>query len=114
MSFLIANAVAEPAAGTAQSGTQGLLSMLPMIVLLVLFMYFMVIRPQSKRSKEHKNLMSSLQAGDEVVTAGGVLGVINKITDNFVVLKIGENSEITVQKNAISTIMPRGTLKAVK
>lgn len=118
MSFLsvfVPSAFADPtSSGAATNNTQGLLSLLPMIILLVLFMYFMVIRPQSKRSKEHKNLVGNLQKGDEVTTIGGVLGVIEKITDDFLVLKVAENSEITVQKSAISNLVPRGTMKTVK
>jgi preprotein translocase subunit YajC len=116
MSFLINDAFADAAnvaAGSSQSTTQGLMSLLPMIVLLVLFMYLMVIRPQSKRAKEHKALMGGLQKGDEVITIGGVLGRIEKITDDFMVLSIAENINITVQKNAISNIVPRGTMKTV-
>ncbi len=110
MTFLVENAWAD-AATTNQSG--GLLSMLPMIILLVAFMYFMVIRPQSKRAKEHKSLMSNLQVGDEVATIGGVLGTIEKISDSFVVLAVADNSQITIQKGAIATILPRGTIKGI-
>lgn len=117
MNFLISDVFADAAptaaagATAAPNATQGLMSMLPMIVLLGLFMYFMVIRPQSKKAKEHKSLMSNLQKGDEVVTIGGILGKIEKITDDLVVLSIAENANITIQKGAISNIVPRGTLK---
>lgn len=125
MGFFISDAFAEAtstAAGAVGSATgstaapstgQSLMSFLPMIVLLVLFMYFMVIRPQSKRAKEHKNLMSGLQKGDEVVTLGGILGKIEKIADDFLVLNIAENTNVTVQKNAIANVVPRGTIKRV-
>ena len=94
-------------------GTQGILSMLPMIAILVFFMYFMVIRPQSKRTKEQKKLMDSLQKGDEVMTIGGILGKIEKIDTDLVILTIAENTIVTIQKNAISNVLPRGTLKSV-
>lgn len=94
-------------------GAQGILSMLPMIAILVFFMYFMVIRPQSKRTKEQKKLMDSLQKGDEVMTIGGILGKIEKIDADLVTLTIAENTIVTIQKNAISNVLPRGTLKSV-
>lgn len=111
INFFIDNALADTA--TQPSTTQGIISMLPMIAILVLFMYFMVIRPQSKRAKDHKKLMDSLQKGDEVVTLGGILGKIEKISDDFVIINIAENTNITIQKSAISNIVPRGTLKSV-
>lgn len=122
MSFFITDAFAETtnvattAADTSStpSTSQNLMSLLPMIVLLGLFMYLMVIRPQSKRAKEHKNLMSNLQTGDEVMTVGGVLGKIEKITDDFVLLNIAENTNITIQKSAISSVVPRGTMKTTQ
>jgi preprotein translocase subunit YajC len=112
MSFFIEDALAATAT-TAPSTSQGIISMLPMIAILILFMYFMVIRPQSKRTKEHKKLMDSLQKGDEVITIGGILGKIEKITDDLIVLNIAENTNITVQKSSISNVVPRGTIKSV-
>jgi preprotein translocase subunit YajC len=112
MNFFINDAFAA-ATTTTPSTAQGIMSMLPMIAILILFMYFMVIRPQSKRSKEHKKLMDSLQKGDEVITIGGILGRIEKITDDFVILNVDGNVNITAQKSAISNILPKGTIKAV-
>ena len=116
--FLITDAFADTAqvatnVAPSQSTAQSLMSILPMIILLVLFMYFMIIRPQSKRSKEHKSLVSNLQKGDEVITVAGVLGKIEKITDDFIVLNVAENTNITIQKGAISNIVPRGTMKNI-
>jgi len=114
MSFLISDALADTASvASSPSTAQGLMSILPMIILLVLFMYFMVIRPQSKRAKEHKNLIGNLQKGDEVVTIGGILGKIEKINDDLMVLSIAENTSITIQKGAIASVVPRGTMKTV-
>ncbi len=76
-------------------------------------MYFLIIRPQSKRAKEHRELMASLKTGDEVVTSGGLLGKINKISDNFVVLEIAKDVEITMQKASIAASLPKGTIKSV-
>jgi preprotein translocase subunit YajC len=114
MSFLISDAFADTAGAASPTTASGLMSILPMIILLVVFMYFMVIRPQSKRAKEHKNLLSNLQKGDEVITIGGVLGKIEKITDDFMVLSIAESTNITIQKGAVSNIVPRGTMKTVE
>jgi len=112
INLFIEDAIASGTAA-APSTTQGILSMLPMIAILVLFMYFMVIRPQSKRTKDQKKLMDSLQKGDEVMTIGGILGKIEKITDSFIVLNIAENTNITIQKNSIANVVPRGTVKSV-
>lgn len=108
-----ATTAAATTTATTPSTGQGLLSMLPMLIILVLFMYFMVIRPQSKRAKEHRNLLSGLQVGDEIVIAGGILGRIEKISDNFIVLNIAENTNISVQKNSILSCVPKGTMKSV-
>ena len=107
--FFISDAAAQ-AAGSAgeQSALTGLL---PMVALFVIF-YFLLIRPQQKRQKEHKNMVANLAKGDEVVTTGGVLGKINKIGDNFVDLEIANNVEIKIQKNSVSAVMPKGTIKA--
>lgn len=112
MSLFIQDAFADVGAAAEPSASQGLMSILPMILLLVVFMYLMVIRPQSKRSKEHKNLIDNLQKGDEVVTISGILGKIEEIKDDLIILNIAENTNITIQKNAISSIMPRGTIKS--
>lgn len=84
-----------------------------MIVGLVFFMYFFVWRPQSKRAKEQRDLMSSLAKGDEVVTAGGILGKIAKVTDSYIVLALADNVEITIQKSSVVSALPKGTLKSI-
>ena len=106
MDFFISSAFAQDAA--AQPG--GLISFLPLIVIFALF-YFMLIRPQMKRAKEHKQLVAGLQKGDEVVTSGGLLGKITRIEDSFVTVKMAENVEIKVQRHAVSSVMPKGTLR---
>ncbi len=78
-----------------------------------LIFYFMLWRPQSKRRKEHQSLMTSLAKGDEVVTAGGLVGQINKVEDDFVKLQVGPNVEIRMQKGSISATLPKGTLKSL-
>jgi len=110
LSFLgIASAYA---ASAAPASRQNLMSILPMFIILILFMYFLIIRPQSKRAKEHRELMASLKTGDEVVTSGGVLGKINKISDNFIVLEVAKDIEITMQKSSVAASLPKGTIKS--
>jgi preprotein translocase subunit YajC len=83
------------------------------IVAFALVFYFIVWRPQSKRAKEHKELVTSLNKGDEVVTNGGMLGKITKVDDHYIVIEIAEKVEIKVQKGAISSALPKGTIKGI-
>ena len=76
-------------------------------------MYFLMIRPQMKRAKEQKQMLEALQKGDEVVAAGGLLGRITKLSDNYINLEIAPNTEITVQKAAVQVVLPKGTLKSI-
>ena len=99
-----------PAAG---GGDGGLMGLLP-IVLMFVVLYFLMIRPQMKRSKEAKAMIEALQKGDEVITAGGILGRISKITEAYVTLEIAPNTEISVQKAAVQTLLPKGTLKTLQ
>ena len=107
MDFFISNAMA---AGEAQQGG-GPLQLVFMIALFFGIMYFMIIRPQSKKAKEHASLLDTLSKGDEVVTNGGILGKIVKLGDNFIELKVSENSTMKVQRHAIANVMPKGTMK---
>ena len=75
--------------------------------------YLMIWRPQAKRAKEHKNLLAGLSTGDEVVTGGGILGKVKKVTDEFVVLEVGDSHELKFQKGSIVAVLPKGTLKAI-
>lgn len=107
----ISNALADtPVVTTPHPREGGLLSILPMLILFIIIFYFFMIRPQSKRAKEQKELLDSLSVGDEVVTVGGVVGRVAKLRDNFIVLTTAKNVEMVVQKNAISSILPKGTL----
>ena len=111
MSFFIPAAFAEgaaPAAGPAGSGFEWVF----LVGFLVIF-YLMIWRPQAKRAKEQKNLLSSLQKGDEVVTTGGIAGKITKVADDFVVLEVSDTVEMKFQKGAIAATLPKGTLKAI-
>ncbi|MDO9151501.1 MAG: preprotein translocase subunit YajC [Methylotenera sp.] len=87
-------------------------SFLPLIVIFLLF-FFMIIRPQMKQAKEQRNMIAALQKGDEVVTSGGIVGKITKVTDTFVTVEIAPNTEITVQKHAIQSALPKGTIKSI-
>lgn len=108
--MFISNAYAE--AATAPQGG-GFMEFLPLIALIAVF-YFLVLRPQSKRAKEHKTMMSALQRGDEVVTTGGEVGSVTKVYEEYVGVALGENIEVTVQKAAIQTVLPKGTIKSIK
>ena len=110
LSFFITSAHAADAAPAQQGGG---FSLLIMTAVFIFFMYFVMWRPQSKRAKEHRNLISSLTTGDEVVTAGGILGKISKVTDHYIVLALTDNVQITVQKNSIVNALPKGTLKSI-
>jgi preprotein translocase subunit YajC len=79
----------------------------------VLIFYFLLWRPQSKRRKEHQALMAGLDKGDEVVTAGGIVGQVNKVEDDFVKIQVADNMELRVQKSAIGATLPKGTLKSL-
>lgn len=107
MDFLIANAYAQDAAGQPGMFAQ----LLPLILIFIVF-YFLLIRPQMKRAKEHKALVAGLSKGDEVVTNGGLLGRITDLNDSFVTLELAENVQIKIQRNAIATVMPKGTMKS--
>lgn len=79
----------------------------------ILIFYLLIWRPQSKRAKEHKALMAGLDKGDEVVTSGGLAGRITRVTDDFIVVEIADNVEVRVQKVAVATALPKGTLKDI-
>ncbi|MFZ6047821.1 preprotein translocase subunit YajC [Pseudomonas sp. CR3202] len=113
MSFLIPAAYADAAAPAAAAGPAGTgFEWVFLIGFLVIF-YLMIWRPQSKRAKEHKNLLSGLQKGDEVVTSGGIAGKVTKVTDDFVVVEVSDSVELKFQKGAIAATLPKGTLKAI-
>jgi preprotein translocase subunit YajC len=96
----------------ASGATTDLASFLPLIVIFILF-FFMIIRPQMKQAKEHRNMVASLQKGDEVVTSGGIVGKVTKVTDTFVTVEIAAETEIMVQKHAIQSSLPKGTIKSI-
>lgn len=105
MDFLIANAYAQDAA---QPG--GLASFLPLLIIFAVF-YFLLIRPQMKRAKEHKKMTESLAKNDEIVTNGGLAGRVTKVDESFVTLQIAEGVEVQIQRNAVGSLLPKGSLK---
>ena len=108
LEFFINDAMAQ---GVSQSGGTG--SFFLMMVIFFAIFYFMLIRPQTKQAREHKSMLESLSKGDEIVTSGGMLGRISKIGDNFIAIEVATNVEVKVQKNSISAIMPKGTIKGL-
>ena len=109
MSFFISDAVAEAAPAAQQAD--------PMTSLIffggmILIFYFILIRPQSKRAKEHRELVGGLSKGDEVITNGGILGKITEVSEQYATVEIADNVQIKIQKAAVATVLPKGSLKA--
>ncbi len=109
MSFFISDALAEAAPAAQQPGIEGMLFPLGILV----FFYFLFLRPQAKRAKEKKQMLTALVKGAEVVTSGGILGKIADVDDNFVKLEVSDDTFIQVQRHNIETMMPKGTYKAI-
>ena len=103
----------EAWAQTAAPGGTDLMSMLPIILMFVV-LYFVMIRPQMKRAKEHKAMVDAIQKGDEVIAAGGVLGKVTKVADNYVTIEIADKVEIHVQRPAVQLVLPKGTIKGAE
>ncbi len=111
MDFFISSAYAQAAGDAAAAPQGGLFQFLPLIVLFVVF-YFMLIRPQMKRAKEQRQMITALAKGDEVVTTGGLLGRIEEISESFVTVEVAPNVSVRLQKQAIASVLPKGTLKS--
>ena len=99
-------------AGAAADPMGGLMQMLPMILMFVA-LWFLMIRPQMKKAKEHKALLSGLAKGDEIVTGGGMLGKVTKVADSYVTVEIATGTEVVVQKPSIVLVLPKGTMKSL-
>jgi len=108
MSFFISDAMAAAPQGQGDALT----SLLPLVFIFIVF-YFLLIRPQSKKAKEHKQMVEALAKGDEIVTNGGLLGRITKVGDNFIELEIAEGVTVKVQRQAAASLMPKGTIKGL-
>jgi preprotein translocase subunit YajC len=107
---IISSAFAQ---GAPAGGDPGYIGLLPIVLMFVL-LYFLMIRPQMKRAKEAKQMVEALQKGDEVITAGGVIGRITRISDAYIGLEIAPNTEINVQKTAVQVLLPKGTIKSIQ
>jgi len=109
---LISNAWAQAAPAAGGDPTSGLMGMLPILLMFVV-LWFLMIRPQMKRAKEHKAMVEAMQKGDEVLTNGGIAGRITKMGETYISVEIAESVEISVQKTAVTAVLPKGTLKAL-
>ncbi|MDX1490653.1 MAG: preprotein translocase subunit YajC [Pseudohongiellaceae bacterium] len=110
MDFLISAAHAQDAAAQQPGAMFNLFFIGGMIVLF----YFILWRPQSKRAKEHKELVGGLAKGDEVLTSGGILGKVTKLTDEYVTIQVAEGVELSMQKASIAAALPKGTIKSIQ
>jgi preprotein translocase subunit YajC len=108
---LISPAWAQTPAAAPQGG--GIESML-LILAMFAVLYFLMIRPQMKRAKEHKTMVEGLQKGDEVITAGGILGRITRVDDQYVTVSLAEGVEVQMQRHAVQTVLPKGTIKTIQ
>jgi len=107
-------AAATDAPGQQHTATGGLLSMLPMLLLFIVVFYFLLVRPQTKRAKEHKKLMNELSLNDEVLTNGGIIGRLTQVKDGFLVINVSKGVDITIQKSAVVSVLPKGTLDSMQ
>ncbi|MEW5009439.1 MAG: preprotein translocase subunit YajC [Cycloclasticus sp.] len=113
LDFLISNAVAAEEVSTAaeEAGKAGFEGLLFPVALIAIF-YFLLIRPQQKRTKDHKKMMSEAKKGDEIVTNGGLLGKITEVGDHFLSMDVANNVSVQVSKSSIASVMPKGTYKS--
>jgi len=111
---MLADILIPPAYAQAAPSVPGgdLMAFLPMVAIFVVF-YFLLIRPQQKRSKEQKEMLTNLQKGDEVVTAGGMVGRISKLNEQYASVEVAPNIEVNIQRTAIAQLLPKGTIKAL-
>ena len=108
--MFISSAFAQTAPAAAPGMQDSLMSMLP-IVLMFVVLYFIMIRPQMKKQKEHRAMVEALAKGDEVVTAGGMLGRVTSLNENFIGVEIASGVEVQLQRQAVVQVLPKGTMK---
>ena|SRR3990167_1313099 len=115
MSLLISNAMAavETASSASQVNQPDSTFSLIMIIAIFVLIYFMLIRPQNKRAKEHRDLVEQLKKGDEVVTSGGLVGIVMNIEDQFIKLSLADGLNVHLQRNAVNSVLPKGTMKSL-
>ncbi|WP_047193388.1 preprotein translocase subunit YajC [Caldimonas brevitalea] len=107
--MFISEAFAQAAPAAQPGAGSSLMSMLPLVLMFVV-LYFIMIRPQMKKQKEHKAMIEALAKGDEVVTAGGVLGKVSKLGETYVHVDVSNGVEIQVQRSAVVQVLPKGTI----
>lgn len=110
MSFLITDALANTPGAATGTASSGYTSILFLVIFFVAF-YFLVLRPQNKRQKEKMALINNVAKGDEIVTAGGIMGKITELDENFIEIEIATNVKVKIQRNAIAGTLPKGTVK---
>lgn len=108
--MFISSALAQTAPAAGGDFQSSLMSMLPLVLMFVV-LYFVMIRPQMKRQKEHRSMVEALAKGDEVATAGGVLGKVTRLGDSYLGVEIANGVEIQVQRSAVVQVLPKGTIK---
>ena len=108
--MFISSAIAQTAPAATGDVGSSLMSMLPLVLMFVV-LYFVMIRPQMKRQKEHRSMIDALAKGDEVATAGGLLGKVTKLGDTHLGVEIADGVEVQLQRNAVVQVLPKGTLK---
>lgn len=113
MNFFISQAFADGGAAAAPQAADPTMSMLFFVGMIVIF-YFLLIRPQQKRAKEHRKMVEAIGKGDEVVTNGGMLGKIVDMSDQYLTIEIAANVQVKIQRHAIATVLPKGSLKAAE
>ena len=111
MSFLISDAIAQAAPAAQSPDPMG--SFLFFAGFMVL-LYFLLIRPQTKRAKEHRKMVEALAKGDEVITNGGILGKVTEISDQYLTVEIADGIQVKVQRQAVGSVLPKGSLKAAQ
>ena len=111
--MLISDAFAQAAAAAPAQSEERLMTLIPLFGIFIIF-YFLLLRPQAKRAKEQKQMVESLQRGDEIITNGGVLGLILNVSESYVIVEIAPTIEITLLKSSVQTLLPKGTLKSIE
>ncbi|GAC1304543.1 MAG: preprotein translocase subunit YajC [Steroidobacteraceae bacterium] len=111
MDFFINTAQAQAGGAGGAGGAQGIMSALMLPVLLLVVFYFLLIRPQNKRAKEQKEMLSKVAVGDEIATSGGILGKVNEVGEQFLTVEIASGVSIKLQKFQVAQVLPKGTVK---
>jgi preprotein translocase subunit YajC len=108
MDWLISTAAAQ---AQTPSGPQSLLTGMALPVIMIVVFYFLLIRPQSKRAKEHRNMVAAIETGAEVVTSGGILGKVTEVSEQFLTIEIADGVNVKVQRHTVAQVLPKGTIK---